>query len=232
MQNLSLQQQQHCGNMTRTDIINHLFETKLGYKKSYLEIGLFRPDLNYYNVFSANKESVDPFTDESSIGDEEYKNFVLNNVLTYRMTSDEFFNICNKKYDLIFIDGLHIAEQVVKDIVNSYNHLNPGGYLVIHDCLPYCEARQTDNPDELDVVLQETDGWNGTTWKAIPNLYKAGLNFYTVDADEGCCVVKYDGPKDFSNYTVTNLSYNDVFSNLEIRDNILHVISENEYINI
>lgn len=46
---------------SRTDIINWLFRNRLGYKKSYLEIGLSNPEANYYLVESANKECVDPY---------------------------------------------------------------------------------------------------------------------------------------------------------------------------
>ena len=34
----------------------------------------------------------------------------------FELTSDEFFKINHKKYDCIFVDGLHEAHQVYKDI--------------------------------------------------------------------------------------------------------------------
>ena len=57
------------------------------------------------------------------------------------MTSDEFFdflrtNEFDRKYDVIFIDGLHKSYQVKKDILNSLQFLNPKGYIVLHDCNP------------------------------------------------------------------------------------------------
>lgn len=209
--------------MLRADILNYLLDNKIGYKGAYLEIGLSDPNRNYFHIRSANKECVDPIEGSEGISDENYRQYIIDNVLTYRMTSDEFFEQCNKKYDLIFIDGLHIGEQVVKDFINSYNHLNEGGYILMHDCLPPSEERQFENCSNI------TLGWNGTTWKAIPNLYKAGLNFYTIGVDEGCALVKYQGKKDFSNYTVTDLSYNEVFSNINIRNTIMHVITEEEF---
>lgn len=209
--------------MNRSDIINHLLKEKLCYKSSYLEIGLNKPEDNYFKIECAHKECVDPFIGPcvDFSGDMDW---VINSVLTYRQTSDEFFASCNKKYDLIFIDGLHVAEQVVKDIINSYNHLNDGGYIVVHDCIPLSEATQSENrvPGE----------WNGTTWKAIPNLYKVGIEYFVVNTDFGCGIIKHTGPKNFNGYTPTILSYKEVFSNNSIRDAIMHVISENEFLNM
>ena len=49
------------------------------------------------------------------------------------MTSNEFFLITQKKYDLIFIDGDHSSTQVTFDINNSWKILNKGGYLNLDD---------------------------------------------------------------------------------------------------
>lgn len=214
---------------SRTDIINWLFRNRLGYKKSYLEIGLSNPEANYYLVESANKECVDPYENDTFLTNNLYKQYIISNVLTHRMTSDEFFAVNHKKYDLIFIDGLHHADQVRNDIVNSYNCLNPGGFIIIHDCLPYCEDSQN---DELQVELREKGlGWNGSTWKAIPNLGRAGVDFSVVDIDYGCGIIRYDGEKNFDNYSVSNLTYNDVFLDNDIRNAVMHVITAEEFVN-
>lgn len=213
--------------MSRTELINYFFDNILGYKKSYLEIGLCDPNKNYYNVHSANKESVDPFVEQPELYEYE-----MRNVVTYKMTSDDFFLNYKKTYDLIFIDGLHIASQVVKDIKNSYNSLNPGGYIIIHDCLPVKKEFQDES--------RPCTTWNGTVWKAIVNLYKAGIDYNTLDinpnssepGEEGCCIIKYNGIRDFSLYDATTLDYDEVFSNIKIRNSIMHVISEDEFYNI
>eukprot|EP01034_Spumella_vulgaris_P033322 gene33322-41120_t len=44
---------------------------------------------------------------------------------TLRMTSDAFFDQNNEYFDLIFIDGLHEAHQVYRDIQNSLKWLAP-----------------------------------------------------------------------------------------------------------
>ena len=50
---------------------------------------------------------------------------------THKMTSDEFFYNNNDKFDIIFIDGLHQYEQVIKDVKNSLNCLTKNGII---DC--------------------------------------------------------------------------------------------------
>lgn len=210
--------------MTRTDIINYFFDSILGYKKHYLEIGLGNPYDNYINVRCAYKECVDP------IKEERYTKFYnIDNILTYRMTSDEFFATNKKKYDLIFIDGLHIGSQVVKDIINSYSALNDGGYIILHDCLPLKEEHQL---DDSKLSLTKYNCWNGSVWRAIINLYRADINYNTVDTDQGCCIIKYNGSKDFSNYIETSLSYNEAFSNTNVRNTLMHVITEKEFLKI
>ena len=96
--------------MNRTEIINRLIE-KNNYK-NYLEIGLDNPDNNYNHIVCDDNECVDPFFeyDHNNGFDVNISNFedIIKNTLTYRMSSDEFFQKNHKKYDIIFIDGLHI----------------------------------------------------------------------------------------------------------------------------
>lgn len=114
--------------VTRLDIINYLIKARR--YTSYLEIGMDNPAVHFQKVRCAEKESVDPYdldsrycTDWTQEKLKEYLPF-----LTYRMTSDQFFSAYpQKKYDVIFIDGLHLENQVDRDISNALKHLNPGG---------------------------------------------------------------------------------------------------------
>jgi hypothetical protein len=95
----------------RYHVINYLIEK---YKLvNYLEIGVFKGE-NIKEIKAAHKDGVDP-------GSEGY---VIPEV-NYPMTSDAFFELIKGhdiKYDIIFIDGLHHADQVEKDIKNALNH--------------------------------------------------------------------------------------------------------------
>jgi len=110
---------------------------------SYLEIGCGN-DLVFSEI-NIHKVGVDP-----------------NSGGTLRMTSDEFFSQNTEKFDLIFIDGLHEANQVLKDIQNSVNCLNDGGLILVHDCSPVSEENQlVPHNNKPDVR------WNGDVWKAF-----------------------------------------------------------------
>ena len=54
-------------------------------------------------------------------------------LLKYKMTSNEFFEKNNKYFDLIFVDGDHSSNQVKVDLINSWNILKSGGYLILDD---------------------------------------------------------------------------------------------------
>ena len=129
---------------TRTDIINWLIERQ-GYT-SYLEIGV-GDGANFRAVRCAHKESVDPAEDQYSSAK-----------ATHRMPSDDFFAECQDQFDLIFIDGLHHANVVYRDLVNSLSVLRPGGMIVCHDLNPSSEAMQK--------VPRQTKTWTGDCWKA------------------------------------------------------------------
>ena len=154
----------------RYDIINFLID-KFKYN-SYLEIGTKTGKCTML-IKAKIKETVDPVL---------VPNAKYYTEITYNMTSDEAFKIIkekNKKYDIIFIDGLHTGEQVDKDIINSLEVLNPGGAIVLHDCNP---LKVTD----LDPQLR-----NGTCYKSIVKLRctRDDLFVCTVDTDHGCGVV-------------------------------------------
>ena len=82
------------------------------------------------------------------------------------MTSDEFFKQNEKRFDLIFIDGLHEANQVFRDVKNSLNYLNENGVILLHDCNPSIEEHQT-FPQSLDHNKRHLNIWLGDTWKTV-----------------------------------------------------------------
>ena len=56
-----------------------------------------------------------------------------NRLHKYKMTSNDFFQSNNNKFDFIYVDGDHSAEQVYLDIVNSWKVLNKNGFLLLDD---------------------------------------------------------------------------------------------------
>jgi len=188
--------------MTRTEIINSLIQ-KYNYK-SYLEIGVntpLQPGYNWIGIKIQTKHGVDP-----------------NVETTFQMTSDEFFEKhIAQKYDIIFVDGLHIFEQVYKDIINSLKYLNDNGTIIVHDCNPMDEITQR--------RVRASDAWHGDVWKAILKLRieEKNLEVFTVNTDEGCGIIRRGSQellvvdKDINIYDFSYLERN--------RENVLNLIS-------
>lgn len=156
----------------RSELLNHLVATR-GYQR-YLEIGVRSPGENFDKVTAPIKHGVDP----APWG-----------TVTYQMTSDDFFAHLAKtapdtRYDLVFIDGLHLAEQVERDVINALAYLSPQGSVVLHDCNPRTRDAQTDDYDGVK-------HWNGTVWKAWAKLRatRPDLSMTVVDMDDGCGVI-------------------------------------------
>lgn len=99
---------------SRTEIINFLLAGKMN--SSYLEVGVRNPKDNFNHILASRKYSVDPGIEFES------------NPVDFQMTSNEFFKGLRKgehlegtMFDVIFIDGLHTAEQVEIDIDHALN---------------------------------------------------------------------------------------------------------------
>jgi hypothetical protein len=193
----------------RFDILNHLIEK---YRLvNYLEIGVFQGE-NIRLVKAAHKDGVDPG----------HEGYVVPEV-NYPITSDAFFELIEGhneiKYDLIFIDGLHEYFQVKKDIENSLKHLQPNGFIVMHDCNPVSYDAQI--PD------RKTIAWNGDVWKAFVEFKQNNPNFEccVVDTDFGVGFIKNNG-ESFNSTPLLNMDYQTFDSD---RKKYLNLITWDEF---
>lgn len=188
----------------RYDIINKII-IKRNYT-SYLEIGCFK-DETFNQINIKKKIGVDP----TSGGN-------------LRMTSDQFFKDNKEKFDLIFIDGLHVYEQVIKDIFNSIKVLKENGIILVHDCLPRKLWYQT--PTRM------SDTWNGDVWKAIVECRTLeNIDTYTCLADEGIGVIKLqknNNPLNLKLSNFKNLKYKEYYTN---RESLMNIITVEKLIN-
>jgi hypothetical protein len=200
--------------MDRIQIINYLIG-KNNFK-SYLEIGVRNPDHCFNKIICDLKHGVDPGYE----GDFKFD---------FKMTSDEFFNQNENKYDLIFIDGSHIDHQVEKDIYNSLMSLNDNGFIVLHDCYPPTIYHQRE--DYGDNSTPAGGHWNGTVWKAFVKVRSELKDIFScvVDCDWGVGIItKTKTPNPITNENV-------YFSYREFEKNVkyyLNLISPNEFENI
>ena len=173
---------------SRTEIINYLLAL-FNRETHYLEIGVRNPENNFNHIRANTKYSVDPGLD--------YKE----NPVDFKMTSDSFFAKLRQneilsgdiKFEVIFIDGLHLAEQVDKDIINSIDYISEDGFIILHDCNPPSQwhAREEYHYD----FTPAKDKWNGTSWKAF---YKwrsdSAINSCCIDTDWGVGILSRKHP--------------------------------------
>jgi len=169
--------------LQRYHILNY-FVRECGHK-TYLEIGVQNPDNNFNRIEAAHKDGVDPAGN-----------------CTFPGTSDEFFAQNTRTFDLIFIDGLHLAAQVIKDVENSLHALNEGGAVLLHDCNPSEELQQREDWDGKTL-------WTGSVWKAIAHfrMTRPDLSVCTVNADFGVAVISRGGQELFPRAPASDLTY-------------------------
>lgn len=79
------------------------------------------------------------------------KNFDQNinsskNIYKIKKSSDDFFFSNKLFYDVIYIDGYHIASQVYKDSLNSWKFLKTYGIMIFDDYIWNHHSKITDNP--------------------------------------------------------------------------------------
>jgi hypothetical protein len=133
----------------------------------YLEIGCAGNAL-FDSVAASNKVGVDPQRGG-----------------THRLTSDAFFATCDSgPFDVVFIDGLHLYDQVRRDLDGALRVLKSGGWIALHDMLPR-------DWFEEHVPQIRTRGWTGDGWKvAFELLASPDVEFRLVAIDHGVLVVK------------------------------------------
>ena len=189
----------------RWDLIQHIIN-KYNYT-SYLEIGCDK-DQSFSKIKINKKIGVDPISGG-----------------TIRDTSDNFFINNKDKFDIIFIDGLHHYEQVIKDIYNSLDILNDNGHILIHDCLPRTIAHQA--------IPRYRGSWNGDVWKSIVELRtKSNLEVFTCEIDFGVGVIRKKNntnPLDIKINDFKKLKFKDYYHN---NKEFMNVISYDQILKI
>tara|TARA_Y100001937_G_C6993054_1_gene272989 strand:+ start:49 stop:738 length:690 start_codon:yes stop_codon:yes gene_type:complete len=203
-----------------SQIINRLLE-RLDKKKqsSYLEIGVDR-GLTFSEVKAETKHGVDPYGVFPGI--------------THRMTSQMYFSMnyyfYKHKYDVVFIDGCHMAYIIEQEFKEAFNILNDNGYIILHDTYPSRESAQYVLQEEYERYLKnvheeklahhesypsepetEWTGYNGDSWKVVSSLIETtDLEIYTIK--DACCSIikkgnfnkipyKRNKSKNFNDYT-------------------------------
>ena len=155
--------------------------------RGYLEVlsdihGLVNPKL-YLEIGVRNGESLS-LAQCRAIGvdpDAQLNDDVSDNLLLVEMTSDEFFELeaesvfKDERPDLIFIDGMHLFEFVLRDFINVEQYSKPDSFVIIDDIFPN-NSIQAERQRKSRV-------WVGDVWKIVDCLktYRPELRLLPLD---------------------------------------------------
>jgi hypothetical protein len=150
----------------RHEVINYISKPE----DKYLEIGV-ETGYTFNNVHFTNKTGVDPSP-------------TFNSVDLVIKTSDDFFENLqlDSLFDIVFIDGMHQSEYVIKDINNSIKYLNDNGKILLDDIIPLNSDEQLKIPIKHiyeNGVLKTMVPWTGDVWKVLFHI----LNYYRDNID-------------------------------------------------
>lgn len=161
--------------MQRHELLKHLHA--LLRPRSYLEIGVNTGAS--LELSRARSVAVDPF----------YKvvREIRCNVHLVRATSDEFFarqqplaHLDEPLVDLAFIDGMHLSEYALRDLINTERFTLPSSVLVIDDMLP----RNADEAarDRAGAGLLQR-AWTGDVYKITRTLRSLRPDLVCIEVD-------------------------------------------------
>ena len=147
--------------------------------EKYLEIGV-ETGVTFHQINCPKKVAVDPFFrfDASSAGE-------LNQHGScdyHQISSDEFFQKLDRNaesFDLVFIDGLHHYDQVMRDFAGSILFSHSKTVFLVDDVLP-CDAFSAlrEQRQALELRHQYSNGYKGNAWHGDGYLFVLMLPVY------------------------------------------------------
>ncbi len=211
---------------------------------SYLEIGVDHGD-TFRLVKASRKVAVDPkfhFEFPAEFDDDAPERF-------YEVTSDAYFGGIIKpdeRFDVIFLDGLHVTEQTLRDLLNAVMFIRRDGVIVIDDVIP--ASYHASLPDIADLYrvreflaktdrrLESDQAWMGDVYK-LPffiQTFMQQFSYATISDNHGQTVIWRDTrrPQELRHYAleaVGRLEFKDLIKdvatmNLMPLDDIMHLI--------
>jgi SAM-dependent methyltransferase len=185
--------------MQRSEVIQRLLD--LYEAPSYLEIGVCDA-ATFHAVRAARRVAVDPafMFDVAAAGAEPANR----NAVYHPITSDAYFAGVGKDeaFDVIFLDGLHLFDQTLRDLIHAMARLKPGGVIVIDDVLPVSYGASLRDVEEsakfrrMSPGPEEAKAWMGDVFRLVFFIrdYLLDWSYATVSDNHGQLVL-WRGPR-------------------------------------
>lgn len=161
----------------------------------YLEIGVDQGH-TFHKLQAAEKYAVDvKFAFDVPHAKSSSENV---NTYYYEMPSDDFFTLeagSQKKFDVVFIDGLHTFDQTLRDFFHASYALNEGGVIIIDDVMPSSYAASIPDLDltrKFWTATANPDGaWMGDVFRLVFFIedYLTSFSYATVAENHGQTVM-------------------------------------------
>lgn len=186
---------------------------------AYLEIGVNK-GMTFKAVSAAKKVGVDPkFVFDFKAYAQQFTNCSF-----HETTSDDYFGRIaglDSKFHVIYLDGLHTAEQTVRDLLNAIFFLRQDGVIVIDDVFPCSYAASLPNRQETRTVRKATGdtlgAWMGDVYRLVffVETFCQQFSYCTVNNNHGQLIL-WRGPRptvpDRTLEDVGMKQYKDLFS--------------------
>jgi predicted O-methyltransferase YrrM len=145
--------------------------------KSYLELGLYSGEtISKVIPYCNNCIGVDMNRNKKLV---KLQKSNIDKLKIMYMTTDEYFELENIKFDMIFIDADHNIDSVRTDFNNSLKLLSNNGIIMLHDMDPindsYIDPKYCGDSYKFVSELENDDRFNITT---LP-ICEAGLSLVT-----------------------------------------------------
>jgi hypothetical protein len=143
----------------------------------YLEVGCRQGDS--FAPVRSKTIAVDPFFKVSTdvIGPKPV-------LFVFQQTSDDFFSSGflqrnEIQLGLSFLDGMHLFEVLLRDIINAERNSRPEGVIALHDCCPLIPEMTVRDYTRLP----SNAAWTGDVWKVLPILqeYRPDIRIDVLD---------------------------------------------------
>ena len=142
----------------------------------YMEIGC--RDGSSFAPVRSKTIAVDPFfrVERNAIGTKPALH-------VFQQTSDDFFasgflDALDIRLSLSFLDGMHLFEYLLRDVIQTERRSRPDGVIMMHDCCPFDHQMTTRDLDNIPEAA-----WTGDVWKLLPILqqYRPDLKIDVLD---------------------------------------------------